>query len=345
VQPNEKGFVLITVLLVIAVLFPLILAFNAKVQLNLIQAGNFRDSVQGLRLARSGVEAAIGILKADDPNYDSKSERWAQPFPPLSLNGGILAVEIVDEDGKIPINNLVGFAQESSVATNPGAATSAPQTAGQTAGTATSQTAVDQVDQDLNTRLRSLITQLGGKPEIVDALIDWLDSDDTVTGEEGAEEDYYKQRGYHCKNGPLDSLDELLLVRGFDKELLVDRKLQDYLTVAPTDGKINVNTAPLPVLYAVLGTKTASLGVPLNQSDVQNLARYRDTHDLKAERDVALAVQISQTQVAAITPLIKVNSAYFTVNSRYTIGRVVKHVEALLKRAGSTVATVSWRDF
>jgi general secretion pathway protein K len=347
VQSNEKGFILVTILLVIAVLFPLILAFNSKVQLNLIQADNFKNSVQALRLARSGVEAAMGLLKASDPIYDSKNSKWAQPLPGLAVGDGILAVQIADEDGKIPINNLVGFVQESSVAASPGAATGGGQAAGQAAGqtTATTQLAPNQVDQELNTRLRSLITRLGGKPEVVDALIDWLDSDDTVTGEEGAEEDYYKARGYHCKNGPLDSLDELLLVRGFDNELLNERHLRDYLTIAPTDGKINANTAPVQVLYAVLGTKTASVAVPLNDSDVQDLTRFRDTHDLKAVNDVALAVKISQAQLGTITPLVKVNSAYFTVNSRYTIGRVTKNVEALLKRARTTVTTISWREF
>jgi len=40
-----------------------------------------------------------------------------------------------------------------------------------------------------------------------------------------------------------------------------------------------------------------------------------------------------------------VNSAYFTVHSRYTIGRVAKNVEALLKRDSSTVKIVSWREY
>jgi len=352
VRPNEKGFILVTVLLIIAVLFPLILAFNSKVQLNLIQAGNFMNSVQALWHARSGVVGATAVLKEDDPNYDTKNDKWAQPLPGLAVGEGILTVSVVDEDSKIPINNLIGFAKETSVAANPASPTNTAQAAGQTQtqaqtpapGTAQSP-AVDQVDQELNTRLRSLISKLGGKPEIVDALIDWLDSNDTVTGTEGAEEDYYKERGYHCKNGPLDSLDELLLVKGWDRDLLIERKLKDYLTIAPTDGKINVNTAPIQVLAALLTTRTASLGAPLNDSDVEDLVRYRDTHDLRAPRDVALAVKIDQTQTAAISNLIKVNSAYFTVNSRYTIGRVVKNVEAMLKRAGSTVATVSWREF
>ena len=377
VKTDEKGFILITILLVIAVLFPLILAFNAKVQLNLTQAENFRNSVQALRFALSGVEGAKGILKADDASYDAKTDKWAAPFPSLALGDGILNVVIVDEDGKIPINNLLVAVKGNQAAagqnaaggatpaatttpaaggatpaatTTPaaGGATPAATTtpaAGNAAGTATGNAVTYQVDKDLDTRLRSLISQLGGKPEIVDALIDWLDPDNDTTGSDGAEDDYYKQQGYRCKNGPLDSLDELLLVRGFDNELLTDKNLKSYLTIAPTDGKVNLNTAPIQVLYAVLGTQTSNLAQPMSQSTIQDLVRYRDEHDLKNVTDMTSAVKISQDQASAVTPLVKVNSAFFTVNSRYTIGNVVKNVEALLKRSGTTVTTISWRDF
>ena len=420
-KTDEKGFILVTILLVIAVLFPLILAFNAKVQLNLIQAENFRNSVQALRIARSGVEGAIGILKADDASYDAKTDKWAAAFPSLALGDGILNVVVVDEDGKIPINNLVAAVKNNQAAAasrmphpaqrrrkhlschaersvaqqlptprrrrhsacnchRPATAPAqqraqrlqlpAPATGGTTpastlrlpraaqraqqrlllprakrAARRTGGTVTYQVDKDLDARLRSLISQLGGKPEIVDALIDWLDPDNNTTGTEGAEDDYYKQRGYRCKNGPLDSLDELLLVKGFDKELLIDKNLKSYLTIAPTDGKVNLNTAPIQVLYAVLGTKTSSLAQPLSESDIQDLVRYRDEHDLKNVKDMTSAVKISQDQAGAVAPLVKVNSAYFTVNSRYTIGKVVKNVEALLKRDGTTVTTISWREF
>ncbi len=390
VRTDEKGFILITILLVIAVLFPLILAFNAKVQLNLIQAENFRNSVQALRIARSGVAGAIGILKADDATYDAKTDKWAAAFPSMALGDGILNVVVTDEDGKLPINNLVapvkttqatggttpaGTTTQTTGGTTPtgtttqavagptpagtttqatGGTTPASTTTQATGGTTptgtttlTAGNATYQLNKDLDTRLRSLITQLGGRPEIVDALIDWLDPDNDTTGTEGAEDDYYKQRGYRCKNGPLDSLDELLLVKGFDKELLIDKNLKSYLTIAPTEGGVNLNTAPIQVLYAVLGTKTDSLAQPMSQSDIQDLVSYRDGHDLKNVADMTLAVKISQDQAAAVTQahLVKVNSAYFTVNSRYTIGNVVKNVEALLKRAGTAVTTISWREF
>jgi general secretion pathway protein K len=352
VGTNDRGFILITVLLVIAVLFPLILAFNSKVQLNLIQAENFRNSVQALRSARSGVEGAIGVLKADDASYDSKRDKWAMNFPNLSVGEGILAVTIVDEDSKIPINNLVGVVKDTAGNQSPGStagqtpAGSAAQTTAQAAGqTQAGKVVNDQVDNDLDTRLRALITRLGGRPEIVDALIDWLDSNNDVTGSEGAEDDYYKQKGYHCKNGPLDSLDELLLVKGFDKDLLYTRNLKDYLTIAPTDGKINVNLASLQVLQTVLGTKTTALPQPFTDGDLQDLVHYRDEHDLKNVNDMNQAIKISQDQSIKAQPLVKVNSAYFTVHSRYTMGRVVKNVDALLKRDSSTVTIVSWREY
>ena len=57
--------------------------------------------------------------------------------------------------------------------------------------------------------------------EIADSILDWLDADDE-TREFGTEGAYYssEQPPYAAKNGPMDSLDELLLVRGVTPQLL-----------------------------------------------------------------------------------------------------------------------------
>jgi type II secretory pathway component PulK len=57
--------------------------------------------------------------------------------------------------------------------------------------------------------------------EIADAIVDWIDGDNLPRAN-GAEDSYYQSLTppYHCKNGPLDSLEELLLVRGVTPELL-----------------------------------------------------------------------------------------------------------------------------
>src|SRR5208283_6111175 len=130
---------------------------------------------------------------------------------------------------------------------------------------------------------------------------------------------------------------------GFDKELVDDRGLRDYLTVAPTDGKLNINTASLAVLQIVPGTPTGTLAQPLAQADIADLVQYRNQHVLMSLNDI-MAVKISQGDLSKITPLIKVNSSYFTVTSKFTMGKVVKNVEALLKRDGTTVSIISWRE-
>ncbi len=58
---------------------------------------------------------------------------------------------------------------------------------------------------------------------IADAILDWLDPDDTPR-ENGAEVDYYAAQNppYAPKNGPLDTIEELLLVRGVTPELLFE---------------------------------------------------------------------------------------------------------------------------
>jgi len=351
---NEEGFVLVTVLIVIALLFVLVLKFNSGAQLSLTQAENFRNSVQAVRMARSGVQGAVAVLKASDPTYDSPKSTWAMGIPGLALAQGILTVNIVDEDCRMPVNNLVwsptqAAAATSTTSTGTSASTSSTATTGQgqttTATTATAATAAkatETVNKDLNTQLRALVTSLGGNQEVIDSLTYWLDTD-IVTGVASTDASYYSAQGYQAKNGPLDSLDELLLVRGFDKELVDDRGLQDYLTVAPTDGKLNINTASQAVLQIVLGTQTSALAQPLGQADVADLVQYRNQHEIRNLSDI-MAVKISQGDLSKITPLIKVNSTYFTVTSKYTIGKVVKSVEALLKRSGSTVSIVSWRE-
>jgi len=120
--------------------------------------------------------------------------------------------------------------------------------------------------------------------EIADAILDWIDADDEIR-DNGAENEYYTalSPGYRAKNGPLDTLDELLLVRGVTPELLFgtdrnrngmrdqseeadstgqDRGWSAFLTVytrernIDTDGnpRIYLNDKDLTTLYDKLST-------------------------------------------------------------------------------------------
>ncbi|MFK7819832.1 MAG: general secretion pathway protein GspK [Planctomycetaceae bacterium] len=55
----------------------------------------------------------------------------------------------------------------------------------------------------------------------IDSLLDWIDEDDDPRPF-GAESSYYQglNNGYECKNGPIESLEELLQIQGFTAEVL-----------------------------------------------------------------------------------------------------------------------------
>lgn len=62
-----------------------------------------------------------------------------------------------------------------------------------------------------------LLKLLNGRTDLADALMDYLDAD-AETRTEGAEQDYYDNlaQPYRIRNGRLSTLEELLLVKGFD---------------------------------------------------------------------------------------------------------------------------------
>jgi general secretion pathway protein K len=108
---------------------------------------------------------------------------------------------------------------------------------------------------------------------LLDALGDWVDKDDDERLH-GAEESYYQSLTphYSCRNDKMATPDELLLVKGMTSEIVYGDKEHEgiihYITVVGDDGKINLNTAALPVLQALSADMTEKLA--------QELIDFRD---------------------------------------------------------------------
>lgn len=97
----------------------------------------------------------------------------------------------------------------------------------------------------------------------IDSLLDWIDRDD-LTRLNGAETDFYRAHNYPYipRNYPLQYKEEILLIRGMDKELY--KKIEPYLTILPANG-FNPNTAPDEVLMAYLDLDNPYLLEPLKK--------------------------------------------------------------------------------
>ncbi len=117
---------------------------------------------------------------------------------------------LLDESSRLNVNNLVGDAYE-------------PQTEEADAEALLSGEDAEgsgEEEEISASTARDALMQLPEMTEpIADAILDWIDSDD-IARDFGAEASAYSAFGYEPRNGPISSLDELLLVQGVTNELL-----------------------------------------------------------------------------------------------------------------------------
>jgi DNA uptake protein ComE-like DNA-binding protein len=93
---------------------------------------------------------------------------------------------------------------------------------------------------NLNTASQEMLLNLPGMTaELAASIIDWRDTDSDVTAG-GAEDEYYllQPTPYHCKNAPLETVDEVLLIKGASEDLLYgeDTNLNGVLDPQENDG-------------------------------------------------------------------------------------------------------------
>lgn len=232
---KESGVALLICLILVLLLAVLVHRFTFTSRVQVAAAANLRDRFQAECMALSGLEAALAVLAADDtPEVDHLGEAWARfrgspEMGPLAAEEAGFLVWIQDENSKIEVNRIVR---------QDGATT----------------------DMFVRRQLDRLLELFGISSELRDSLLDcledWIDSDE-LQKLNGAEDQYYMslERPYHAANRPLRSLGELYLVKGWPKilELRLEdgTRITDLLTVSPTGGRINVNTASSLVLQSL----------------------------------------------------------------------------------------------
>ena len=133
-------------------------------------------------------------------------------------------------------------------------------------------------------RLKKVLDYAGMPPEsqqeIVDCIMDWRDADKDHHLS-GAEDDYYESLDppYKAKNRNLDSVEELLLVKGFKPEYLYGsndiRPMYDLITTSG-DGSININTVSRDVLE-MMGTGSDVIDAIFKQRTKRDWRRQTDT--------------------------------------------------------------------
>ena len=284
-RSRRRGAILILVLFVMVILSLLAVSFTYR-------AGLFRrtvlERVTMLRLrhhAASAAAIAMARLAAESNDFDHPAEPWRLHAP-------------LPEDNWLADWNT--------------------DAAGRAAEYVTDYQVLDEEGKfNVLTASSEALRKLGMKEDQIACLFDWMDSDDVVRSE-GAESAYYQAlpRPHRCKNAPLESLEELLMVRGFapgdywgeddDHDGQLDPCENDGPATAPADnadgvlqpgwvdlltcqgdGRINLNTAPQSVLRTlpvtgqavdqIIGYRQFDAG---GDEDLESHA-FRDPNDIR----------------------------------------------------------------
>lgn len=245
---NERGIALLIVLIIVALLTITVVEFTYSVQIDQHRTRNAIHALQSQLLARSGINLAEGFLMLDEEQgFDSYGEDWwlqlVEFCQDLQLDESMrIKCRVKDESGKINVNN-----------------TREPKRS--VGGQAVTVSAV------LRDAMKCLFFARDIDVEIVDKLADYWQQDPG-------------QRSDGTQAGIPDfgSLEDFAATFGISGEDV--HKLRNVMTAQPRRllGRINVNTAPLEVLVAVLdaeqvpncGSNEAVEQVMQRQQDIEN---------------------------------------------------------------------------
>jgi general secretion pathway protein K len=293
---NQRGMALLLVLAITALLAALLsqLSFSTLVDLRLTET--YRDSTRAHYLAKGGIQVGRMVLADDKNNYDGNDEMWAQGVVNYPVGGGEVSITITPLDGRININNLFS-----------------------TSGN------IDAVIKDRCLRLFDVL-EIDQASAHVDTLIDWLDDDDDPQPA-GAESNYYALQTpvTYCKNGPLDTLDELELVAGFTADEV--KKLRPHISLYGNK-KIHLNSATAEVLYA--------LAEEMDMPTAETIIAQRKNSPYKTLDEMKLLPNMDSFYWA-INSHLQVEANYYRIDTDARVGDGRCRTSAVVKKENNTL--------
>jgi len=176
--------------------------------------------------------------------------------------------------------------------------------------------------------------------DMIDCLDDWQDEND-LHQLNGAESDdpFYRERGYECKNGPVDTVDELLLIKNWGEDVLYGTPengisgIADRLTTWG-DGKIDPSTASPAVLY--------SLSIP--EETVEAVLEIRRGIDGEDGTDDDGITQADFDAIGLDPKLFTLSPRYASVISIGRVGNVKNRISCIFKLGEDTLSPLFWTE-
>jgi general secretion pathway protein K len=341
---TDRGSALIVVLWVVGLMSILLasFAFDAHVEARIISFYKKREKAD--YLARSGVNIARMLMaksrQVSDDTVDPE-DRWLDGAKRLkkgkvtdireTIDDGTIVLDIIPEPARRNINNL-----------------------GKT----------DTVVEENMER----ILDVGGIPEdmwpvLIDSFRDWTDENDEHRNDGAESDDYYLElkTPYRAKNGPLDTVGELMLIRGFtraivwggtiaieqglgtDREGIVVSGIGDLLTTYGS-GKVNINAAPVRVLLTLPGVDELVAGAIIEEREGGiDADGKREENPFKSVEDLLSRLPDLN---ATLRDYVETDSSIYRITSAGEVGGVRREISCIAEYDAKTqkLNIKRWRE-
>ena len=324
-KQRQAGVALITALLVTALVAMAVVSLASRQFVDLRRTSNVMETDQAYLYAL-GIESVAKSLLSQykskrQDKYDKLDDEQLFQEYTFPVEGGGVKGNISDLEAKFNLNRLL----------DPPPKEGEPEPINA------------QAQAQLECILRDVMAEMGknsgSAQELVHAIADWIDGDQYPRSQGGAEDSEYlgKERPYRAANTAMVSVSELLLIEGFDRELLYGKKVEEgddikglveYVTVLPTkDNKLNVNTAE-PLLIQCISSKFTKQHI----SDLKGDRPYKTAADFDTKAKSFFTEQADKDAIANDLGggYVTVDSRYYMVNATASVGRSSTHFHAMI---------------
>ncbi|MGC2064395.1 MAG: type II secretion system minor pseudopilin GspK [Thermodesulfovibrionales bacterium] len=294
-QNNNRGMALVLTLMVVTLITAMVVEFAYGVYVSTSALHNWQTSQQLSLAARSATQLATRLIVEQKTLTPNYPGVFenSQTIPFEELEGTI-SIRIEDENARFNINTLVPA------------------------------NGIVDKDKGAYPSFIRLLNAVNLKPEIAARIVDWIDPDSIPTIQ-GAEDG--------AKNGPLDSIDELLAIPGIEPEAF--ERLQPYVTIY-TSGQVNINSASVPVLM--------SLSDAIDRKMAENIARYREITPFEKIQDI-FKVGTGLDTAGMFLMSHTTNSNTFRIVATATSGDIKRIIESVVFISGSSRTVLYWKEY
>jgi len=291
---RDRGIALLMVLLVVALASIASASLASRQYLEIRRTTNVIRANEAYFIVLGAEQWARQILRRDlkDTRTDSLQDEWAGDLSNIKLQRGQLNGRIVDLQGRYNLNNLVKK--------NTGDSDSAEIK-----------------------RFMRLLDALSIDTALAQAVVDWIDAGINPLLPAGAEDQEYlgHDTPYRTANRPMANITELFLIKGFNEEIF--RQLSPHITALPVYTEVNINTASVPVIMAMIEG--------IGEAGAQEIVAQREA---QAFNDVSELRSMQALEGRTIIG-INVKSEYFMSEFEMKLDGVATVLTSILRRTTS----------